>query len=222
MLLFHFTSLLLGYSYLALSKPVLDGFDSLSLGAAFSEYPLTDGATPDANTAVSWVNNPPSSPNLLSEAESKTADTDSFTISESSCVHLHSQTRTNGKLRIRGDQAGLCKPEDTPTTTQPKVHVQQFTRPLPHATDYGTDYEPARPAVSPQDAALSQSDREKALMDQNKILGDNDPIKCTRAPFFIPVCCLGDMELMELMVEGNIVFERVPNCVSCKLLFLSL
>lgn len=97
--------------------------------------------------------------------------------------------------------------------TQPKVPP---TQPLQHA-DYGSDYEQARPAVSPEDAALSEKDREKALIDQNKALGGDDPLKCTRAPFFIPVCCLGDLELLDLMVEGQVVFERVAHCVSCKL-----
>lgn len=66
--------------------------------------------------------------------------------------------------------------------TQPKVPP---TQPHQHA-DYGSHYEQARPAVSPEDAALSEKDREKALIDQNKALGDDDPLKCTRAPFFHP------------------------------------
>lgn len=148
MLLFHFTSLL-GCSYSALAKPVLDNIESLSPSAltsttevnAFPEYPLTDGATPNFNTGISWVD--PSSPNLLSEKVSNPAVTNSFTISaETPCG---SRTRTNGKLRIR-DPPGFCAAGDAPMT-QPKV---PSTQPLQHA-DYGSDYEQARPAVSPEE-----------------------------------------------------------------------
>ena len=120
--------------------------------------------------------------------------------------------KKNGKLRLR-DQPGFS---DSPQTQiiQPK---SPSTRPLSHSTDYGSDYEEPRPAVSPQDGALSEKQREEALRDQNKALSDDDHFKCKHPPFFIPVCCLGSLDLAELMVQGQTVFERVELFVSCKL-----
>lgn len=223
MILLLFTLLLIGCSsYSALAKPTLDNIiDSFAQSAlastseanAFPEYLLTDEATTTkSNPSISWAN--PSSSDLLPEALPQPADINSFTSSKSLC---EGRTQTNGKLRIR-DQPGFCKSPFS-QITQPKLPSVQL---LPHATDYGSDYEEQRPAVSPQDEGLSEKDREKALREQNKALPENDPLKCARAPFFIPVCCLGSVDLADLMVEGQTVFDQVEYCVSCKLVSFSL
>lgn len=170
-------------------------------------FPKYLEATPNSNPSISWAN--PSSTDLLSESLSTPADTDSFTSSESL---WEGRTQKNGKLRLR-DQPGFCESPQT-QIIQPK---SPSTRPLSHSTDYGSDYEEPRPAVSPQDGALSEKQREEALRDQNKALSDDDHFKCKHPPFFIPVCCLGSLDLAELMVQGQTVFERVELCVSCKL-----
>lgn len=210
MALLLFTLMLFGCSYSALAKPTLDNIiDSFAQSALPStpEYLLTDEATPNSNPSISWAN--PSFRDLPSEALPKPADIHSSTSSKSPCEGL---TPTNGKLRIR-DQPGSCK---SPYSQITKPNLPPVPL-LPHATDYGSDYEKQRPAVSPQDGALSEKDRENALREQNKALLDNDPLKCARPPFFIPVCCLGSLDLADLMVEGQTVFDQVESCVSCKL-----
>lgn len=221
MIFLLFTLLLFGCSYSALAKAALDNtIDSFAQSAltstseanAFPEYFFTDEATPNSNPSIPWAN--PSSSDLLPEALPKPTDINSFTSSKSLC---EGRTQTNGKLRIR-DQSESCKSPYSQITSPKLPSVQ----PLPHATDYGSDYEEKRPAVSPQDGALSKQDRENALREQNKALPDNDPLKCARPPFFIPVCCLGSIDLMDHMVEGQTVFDQVESCVSCKLVSFSL
>lgn len=221
MVLLFFTLMLYGCSYSALAEPtpdnIIDSFSQSALTSTseanvFPEYLLTDEATPNSNPSISWAN--PSSSDLPSEALPKPADINSFTSSQTLC---EGRTQTNGKLRIR-DQSGFCNSPYS-RKTQPKLPSVQL---LPHATDYGSDYEEKRPAVSPQDGALSEKDRENALREQNKALPDNDPLKCARPPFFIPVCCLGSLDLADLMAEGQTVFDQVESCVSCKLVSFSL
>lgn len=216
MVLLLFTLMLFGCSYSALAKPsldyIIDSFDQSALAStseanAFPEHlPTDEEATPNSNPSKSWAD--PSSRDLPSEALPKPADINSFTISESPCGG-----RTNGKLRIR-DQAGSCK---SPYLQRLQPNLSPPVPFLPHATDYGSDYEKQRPAASPQDEALSEKDRENALREQNKALPDNDPLKCARPPFFIPVCCLGSLDLADSMAEGQTVFGQVESCVSCKL-----
>lgn len=205
----------------ALAKATLDNtIDSFAQSAltstseanAFPEYLFTDESTANSNPSMSWAN--PSSSDLLPEALPKPADISSFTSSKSLC---EGRTQTNGKLRIR-DQSGSCKSPYS-QITPPKLPSVQ---PLPHSADYGSDYEEQRPAVSPQDGALSEQDREKALREQNKALPEDDPLKCTHPPFFISVCCLGSLDLADFMVEGQTVFKQVEHCVSCKLVSFSL
>lgn len=210
-------------SYSALAKPTLDNnidssaqsaFTSTSGADAFQDYLFSDEATtPNSNPSIISLAIPSSSDLLLSsEALPKSADINSFTSSESLCQGS-GRTQTNSKLRIRDQQPGFCKSPYSQQIKQPEIPSVQ---PLPHATDYGSDYEENRPAVSPEDKALSEKDREKALREQNKALPDNDPLKCARPPFFIPVCCLGSLDLADLIVQGQTVFDQVEYCVSCK------
>lgn len=226
--LFTLSLLLFGCSsYSALAKPTLDNnidsstqsaFTSPSEANAFPDYLFSDEATtPNSNPSIISLAIPSSSDLLLSpEALPKPADINSFTSSDSLCQG-GVRTQTNGKLRIRDQQPGFCKSPYSQQIKQPELPSVQ---PLPHATDYGSDYEQHRPAVSPEDGALSEKDREKALRKQNEALPDNDPLKCARQPFFIPVCCLGGLDLADLMVEGQNVFDQVEYCVSCKFGFV--
>lgn len=219
MVLLLSTLMLFGCSYSALAKPslgnIIDSFDQSALAStseanAFPEHlPTDEVATPNSNPSVSsWAD--PSSRDLPSEALPKPADIDSFTIAESPC---QGRTQTNGKLRIR-EQAGSCK---SPYLQRLAPNLSPPVPLLQHATDYGSDYEKQRPAASPQDEVLSEKDRENSLREQNKALPDNDPLKCARPPFFIPVCCLGSLDLADSMAEGQTVFSQVESCVSCKL-----
>lgn len=225
--LFTLSLLLFGCSHSALAKPALDDniIDSFAQSAltstsetnAFPDYLFRDEATtPNPNPSISWAS--PSSGDLQLSSEplpKNPADINSFTSSKSLC---QDRTQTNGKLRIRDQQQpAFCKSPYSQQIKQPELPSIQL---LPHATDYGSDYEQHRPAVSPKDGALSEKDRENALREQNKALSDDDPLKCARPPFFIPVCCLGSLDLADLMVEGQTIFDQVEYCVSCKLVFV--
>ena len=222
MIFLLFTLLLFGCSYSALAKAAKDNtIDSFAQSAltstseanAFPEYFFTDEATPNSNPSIPWVN--PSSSDLLPEALPKPADINSFTSSKSLC---QGRTQTNGKLRIR-DQSESCISPYSQITSPPSYPPFSPFR-MPPIMDQTTKKSGRQSALRMEP---SRNRTEKMPWESRiKLCQTMIPWNARARHFLIPVCCLGSIDLMDLMVEGQTVFDQVESCVSCKLVSFSL